>query len=98
MSPRTAGNWSSFEFTLTPEAKHVFAEATSGLLGVKYTAFAFATQIVAGTGYSFLCEGVAANRSPATTVVKMRIYQPLANPLSEVEERPMIESIEAIAP
>lgn len=90
--------WSSFDFTLSPEAKHVFEEATVGLLGVKYTPFAFATQVVAGIGYAFLCEGVAPTRSPNSSVVKIRIYQPLANPATAVEDRPMIESIEAIVP
>jgi hypothetical protein len=51
------GGWSDFNFTITPEAKGVFDQVTTHLLGVKYTALAFATQVVNGLNYCFLCEG-----------------------------------------
>jgi hypothetical protein len=51
------GGWGDFSFTITPEAKNVFDQALKGLTGVKYTPLAFATQVVAGLNYCFLCEG-----------------------------------------
>ena len=90
--------WSNFDFTLTPEAKHVFESAIPGLVGVKYTPFAFATQVVAGTHYSFLCEAESVSRNPASTVVKMRIFQALDNDDTPIEVKPIIESIETISP
>ena len=93
MSTQLPGGWSSFDFTLSPEAKHVLETAVAGLLGVKYTAFAFATQVVAGTHYSFLCEAISVTRSPSTHVVKMRIFQSL-----DSKQAPTIVSIETIAP
>ncbi len=93
MSTHSPGGWSNFDFTLTPEAKHVFEYATAGLQGVKYAPFAFATQMFAGTNYSFLCEAVLVSRNPTTNVVKMRIFQSL-----DSKEMPAIASIEMIAP
>ncbi|GKT21424.1 hypothetical protein [Acidovorax sp. SUPP3334] len=75
MSNNLAGGWTGFNFELTAEAKKVFAEAVT-LAGTKYTPFAFATQVVAGTNYSFLSQ--AQYVVPNTVrVVKLHIYQPL---------------------
>ena len=57
MSTQIPGGWSDFSFTLTPEATAVFKAALTGLVGVVYTPLAFATQVVAGLNYCFLCEG-----------------------------------------
>jgi hypothetical protein len=51
------GGWGSFSFKITPEAERVFDQALNGLTGVKYIPVAFATQVVDGLNYSFLCEG-----------------------------------------
>jgi len=51
------GGWGGLSFTITPEAKSVFDQALHGLLGVQYTPLAFATQVVNGLNYCFLCEG-----------------------------------------
>lgn len=93
MSTHTPGGWSHFDFTLTPEAKHVFENATAGLWGVKYTPFAFTAQTVVGTNYSFLCEAISVTRPLATNVVKMRTFQP-----QDLKELPIIISIETIRP
>ncbi|MDT0137677.1 MULTISPECIES: hypothetical protein [Pseudomonadota] len=70
------GGWTPFHFDLTPEAKKVF-EATAGkLIGVKYTALAFATQVVNGTNYSFLAKGQPVAPQAAQRVVKIHAHQP----------------------
>ncbi|WCM92394.1 hypothetical protein M5C99_18860 [Acidovorax sp. NCPPB 2350] len=70
------GGWTAFNFDLTPEAKKVFTEAVN-LVGVTYTPFAFATQVVAGTNYSFLAKAQTVVPNAQTRVVKLHIYQPL---------------------
>ena len=47
------GGWSKFSCEITPEASEVFKAAFKGFVGVSYTPVAFASQIVAGTKYSF---------------------------------------------
>jgi hypothetical protein len=90
--------WSNFDFTLTPEAKHVFETTTSGPTGVKFTPLGFAVQVLAGTRYSFLCEAESVSRHPARSVVKIRIFQALDNGDMPIDARPVIESIETIYP
>ena len=51
----TFGGWTKFSI-LTDEAKKVFHDVKKPL-GVIYTPFAFATQVVAGINYCFLCTG-----------------------------------------
>jgi len=72
-----AGGWSNFNFTLTPAAEHVFHEVTGRLLGVKYTPLAFATQVVAGTHYSFLAESQVVVPNAPEGVVVIHVFQPL---------------------
>ncbi|GMV30118.1 MAG: hypothetical protein AMXMBFR59_22430 [Rhodanobacteraceae bacterium] len=91
MATQIPGGWSNFDFTLSPEAKNVFDTAFDGLLGVKYTPFAFATQIVNGTNYSFLCEAQYMTRYPVENAVAAEVYQPL-------EGKPHIVAIRPISP
>ena len=77
MSIGMPGGWTSWNFTLSHEAMQVFKEATRGLLGVSYTPLAFASQVVAGLNYSFLCKATAVVPDPPTRVVKMHLFQPL---------------------
>ncbi|WP_024300911.1 hypothetical protein [Pseudogulbenkiania sp. MAI-1] len=76
MSNTVVGGWTAFDFELTTEAKKVFAEAVN-LMGVKYTPFAFATQVVAGTNYSYLSQAQVVAPNTPLRVVKIHIYQPL---------------------
>ncbi|MBS1188219.1 MAG: hypothetical protein H6R10_11 [Rhodocyclaceae bacterium] len=76
MSDTIPGGWTAFNFELTPEAKKVFAEAVE-LVGVKYTPFAFATQVVAGTNYCYLSQALPVVPNARLRVVKVYIYQPL---------------------
>lgn len=83
---------------LAPSPKHVFESATPGLAGVRYSPFAFATQAAAGTYYSFLCEAQSASRDPISSLVKMRVFQPPVSHDIPIDARPIIDSIETIAP
>lgn len=71
-----AGGWSSFSFTITPEAKKVFEQALKGLVGVRYTPLAFATQVVAGLNYCFLCEGQVVSPENPEFAALIYIYAP----------------------
>ncbi|MDA8454398.1 hypothetical protein M4R22_06475 [Acidovorax sp. GBBC 3334] len=75
MSNNLVGGWTAFNFDLTPEAQKVFKEAVN-LVGATYTPFAFATQVVAGTNYSFLSKVQAVVPNAQLRVVKVHIYQP----------------------
>lgn len=77
MSNTAAGGWTPFSFELNADAKNVFSEATGSLLGVKYTAFAVATQVVAGVNYSFLAQAQVVAPNAPLRVVKLHVYQPL---------------------
>lgn len=70
------GDWSHFDFTLTPLAKDVFETAMQPLFGAKYTPLALASQVVSGTNYCFLCDVQYATPFPDGNAVKVYIYQP----------------------
>jgi hypothetical protein len=70
------GAWSSFSFTITPEAKKVFDQAFKGFVGVKYTPLAFATQVVAGLNYCFLCQGQVVSPGNPEFAALVYIYAP----------------------
>jgi hypothetical protein len=72
----TPGGWTDWSFDLTEEAKKVFKEALH-VVGVKYTPLAFATQVVAGENYCFLCQQKAVYPNAPDHVVLVYIYQPL---------------------
>lgn len=91
MATQIPGSWSSYDFTLTPEAKHVFHSAFDGLPGARYTPFAFATRVGDGTHYSFLCEAQYTTHSPVENAVSVKVYQP-------PEGRPHLVSLRPISP
>ena len=77
MTTAITGGWSSFDYEVTSAAKAVFKEALEGFVGVKYQPSAFATQIVAGTNYCFLCTGeVVIPESPHFPAL-LYIFKPL---------------------
>jgi len=76
VSVQIPGTWSSFDFTLTPQAKDVFETVLNDLVGVTYTPFAFASQYVSGTNYAFLCDIPNARSYPPENVVIVRIFEP----------------------
>lgn len=77
MSVGMPGGYSEWSFDLTPEAMDVFNEALQGLVGVNYEPFAFATQVVAGTNYSFLAKARPVVPDPPLGVAKIHIFAPL---------------------
>ncbi len=76
-SPVVPGGWTAFRFTVTDSAKKVLEAAFMGLLGVKYTPLAFATQVVEGTNYCFLCEGHVIVPSEPEFAAMVYICEPL---------------------
>ena len=91
MSERIVGGWTSFDFTLTPQAKDALETALQGLVGARYTPLAFASQVVAGTNYAFLCEAEYTTDYPNENAVMVRVYQPITG-------RAHLVSITAIRP
>ncbi len=77
MSDEMVGGWTAFSFAITEEAKNVFEEALKGLVGVNYTPFAFATQVVEGINYCFLCKGKVVYPDAPERVFKVNIFSPL---------------------
>jgi hypothetical protein len=75
-NPAPVGDWSNFDFTLTPQAKDVFETALPPTAGARYTPFAFASQIIAGINYCFLCDVQYPTPFPNENTVKVYIYQP----------------------
>jgi len=73
----TLGGWSAWHFTATPEATKVFGETLGKLLGVHYKMVAFATQVVNGTNYAFLCEAAASTHPATDYIVVAHVHQPI---------------------
>jgi hypothetical protein len=71
-------NWSPFDFTLTPHAKDVFDTVAPALFGAKYTPLAFASQVVAGTKYCFLCDVQYAAPPTSGNLILIHIHLPEA--------------------
>jgi hypothetical protein len=88
MTTQMPGGWTDWSFTITPEAKKVFDEALKGFVGVAYTPLAFATQVVAGMNYCFLCKGKVVYPDAPDLAAKVYIYQPLSGAphLSEIKK------------
>jgi hypothetical protein len=85
------GGWSSFNFTLSPKAKGVFDQTVKPLMGVDYTPLAFATQVVSGLNYCFLCEGKVVVPGQPEFAALIYVYAPLKG-------EPHIKSIDRINP
>ena len=98
MSHFPPDGWTGFEFTLTPDAKDVFESTAARLQSVKYTPFAFAQHLVAGTYYSFLCEAEPQTEEATISVVKLRIFRPLECKDTPIDVKPILVSIETITP
>ena len=77
MSQVMTGGWSNFNFELGADSRKLFDDCTSKLLGVQYRPIAYATQIVAGTNYSYLAEARVVAPQASTRAVKVHIFQPL---------------------
>lgn len=64
--------------TVTPELEEMFKKALVGLTGASYTPEELvATQVVAGTNYKFLCDGVKTTNPIVTGTYYVTIYKDL---------------------
>jgi len=81
MSNVIPGGWTDFCFELPTDAKRVFEEAIMGMTGVGYTPHAFATQVVSGTNYCFLCKANGVYPGAADYAVTVYIYRPVQGPV-----------------
>jgi len=78
MTTDLAGGWSHFDYEITAAARAVFKEALEGFTGVAYTPSAFATQVVAGTNYCFLCTGAVVVPGSPQFPALLYIFKPLS--------------------
>lgn len=76
MSEMMPGGWTGLNFTITPDAKEIFDSALKGFAGVGYTPLAFATQVVSGKNYCFLCQGKVVYPGASDIAAKLYIYKP----------------------
>ncbi|HWW03922.1 hypothetical protein [Collimonas sp.] len=78
MTTELAGGWTQFDYEITSAARAVFKEATAEIIGVTYTPSAFATQVVAGTNYCFLCTAQVAHPVVSPYPALVSIFKPLS--------------------
>lgn len=71
------GGWSAYTCQISSEAQAAFTEATSGLMGVQYSAVAVSQQVVAGMNYKFFCNATAVVENPFQYAAIVSIYKPL---------------------
>jgi len=71
------GTWSAYSTQLSVEEFEIFKKALDGLVGVKYTPFAVANQIVAGMNYRFLCNAMGVYPGATNELALVQIYKPL---------------------
>jgi hypothetical protein len=71
------GGWSPYGCKISKEAAEIFKALTKDLVGVNYEAVACATQVVAGTNYSFFCNSQVVYPDSSYYPVLLDIYVPL---------------------
>ncbi|MBL8299649.1 MAG: hypothetical protein JNN30_15040 [Rhodanobacteraceae bacterium] len=74
-----SANWSTFDFTLTPQAKDVFDTVAPALFGAKYTPLAFSRQGAATVQLCFLCDADYTAPPVSSNLVLIYIHQPEAD-------------------
>ncbi|MDX2000376.1 MAG: hypothetical protein SF066_21860 [Thermoanaerobaculia bacterium] len=70
------GVWSHWQFPLDKSAQTVFEKVQNHLLGVRYTPWAVATQVVNGMNYAFVCGAQAVAPDTSKSVVLLEAYVP----------------------
>lgn len=93
-SNATPGVWHGWHFDISPGARKVWTETVDRLLGVKYTAVAYATQVTDGINYAFLAksQAISASTSEPIGLVLISTYVPSTN------AQPRITGIRQINP
>jgi hypothetical protein len=89
-----------FEVWHTPseQEQRVFARVTERFQSVRYRPCSCATEVAAGTRYSFLCAAEYAAETAGCSLVKLRVFEPLHGPNAPIEIAPILLSIETIEP
>ena len=77
MGTSLAGGWTPYSTTVSAEAKKAFDSVIKGLVGVKYSPLAVATQVVSGINYRFFCNAQGVYPNALNEAVIIQIYQPL---------------------
>jgi len=77
MEETQAGEWTGFTFPVKDEDLEVFEKVTSQLIGVRYTPFAVASQLVSGKNYCFIAGGEAVMPVAPQSVAQIYVYLPL---------------------
>lgn len=77
MSNETLGGWTTYSNAISAEAKKAFDTALDGLTGVNYTPLSVASQVVAGTNYSFFCNAQGVYPNAANNGAIVSIFSPL---------------------
>ena len=77
MGTNLPGGWTPYSTTISADAKKVFDSVIKGLIGVKYSPLAVATQVVSGTNYRFFCNSQGGYPGALNDAVIIQIYQPL---------------------
>ena len=72
-----SGGWTPYTTEISAESKSVFEKAIKVLLGVTYTPLAVATQVVAGTNFSFFCNAKAVSPNSANEAAMVLVFRPL---------------------
>jgi hypothetical protein len=71
-----AGGWNNRQFPLDQDAQNVIEKVQDQLPGVGYTPWAFATQLVNGTNYAFVCGAQAVAPNEPQDVVLIEAHVP----------------------
>lgn len=77
METNIPGGWTPYSTTISAEAMDVFKHAMHGLVGVSYTPIAFATQVVSGINYRFICNAKVVYPNAPNDAAIVQIYKPL---------------------
>ncbi len=72
------GGWTTFSSKMSDEETAIFNAALDGLLGVKYTPVAVASQVVSGTNYCYFCNAQAVYPGATNEAATVHIYKPLS--------------------
>lgn len=73
-NPQSVVGGFSQERELTQDEEELFKKAVAGLVSVQYTPLKVSTQVVSGTNYKFLCEGVTADASMTKSQYYITVY------------------------
>ncbi len=77
MTNAMPGRWTPYSCRISKEAGEIFDKVLQGLTGVKYEALSVATQVVAGTNYSFFCNAQIVYPKAPYYPVLIEVYAPL---------------------